>query len=380
MIQRQTVETRQADVGDVADGHIDSMFPTAQSLEGIEVVADNMRRRLAELSQSMRTLLLAQASSGDVSEQQSISATLGAISSLYQRISTMRSKARTSERTVLDITQDIKALDSAKRNVTQTTTVMRRLQLVMGSTRALQTAVQQGAWEAAGREVLAVSGLSDGLRGFERVGPVASMLRRAQELQAAAGRAAADVVARGFDAHGQLTGDSTEMHAACTCIQSCGTAAQHRVTSEYCALQLRAYSAIFQAEDDVAQVSRRYAWLRRVLRNHTDEHAGVFPQAWRVAEHLARAFGEMTRDQLANCMASRPPDAQALVAGLGDTLAFEAQCDKRFGIAAANDEHEGGVGEDGAQRGSFAGLVACAFEPYLGVFVAAESRAFEQAV
>ncbi|KAJ1827324.1 Vacuolar protein sorting-associated protein 53, partial [Coemansia sp. RSA 2703] len=31
-------------------------------------------------------------------------------------------------------------------------------------------------------------------------------------------------------------------------------------------------------------------------------------------------------------------------------------------------------------RGSFAGLVACAFEPYLGVFVAAESRAFEQAV
>ncbi|KAJ2787165.1 Vacuolar protein sorting-associated protein 53 [Coemansia interrupta] len=366
MIQRQTTQA-----GLEEQGHIDSMFPTAQSLEGIEVVSANMRRRLAELSDSMRTLLRAQADGDTVAGQQGISTTVAAIGTLYQRISQMRGQARTSERMVLDITQDIKALDSAKRNVTQTTTVMRRLQLLMASQRELQALTQQGRWEEAGREVLAVAGLADGLQGFERVPQVAQVVARAGELQAAAGRAAAAVVTQGFDAHGQLTGDAAVMRAACTCVQAVGASAQQRLTQHYCSEQLRAYSAIFQPQDDVSQlshVSRRYGWLRRILRNFADLHAPVFPDGWRVAEHLARGFGELTRDQLANMMASTPPgDAPVLVNALADTLAFETQCDRKFGIVAgAGGGHVYEAGGEAAQ--SFGGLVACAFEPYLGVF------------
>ncbi|KAJ2233588.1 Vacuolar protein sorting-associated protein 53 [Coemansia sp. RSA 1286] len=359
---------------------IDSMFPDSASLEGIEVVADNMRRRLGSVHETMRTLLRAQSdnNSSNQQQQQSMESTRIAIDDLYQRISEMRAKARTSERTVLDITQDIKALDFAKRNLTQTTTAMRRLQMLIAAVRQLRQLKMQKRWGEAATVVSAITGLSEGFSGYEQVRPVSSLLSSARELQKDTAIQAATFVERGFDTQGLLTGEVGQMRNACECVQAAG--AMDRVVGFYCTLQLRAYAAIFQLDDDVSQlenVSRRYAWLRRILQNHAEMHASVFPDSWKVAEQLSRRFAEATRDQLSELLATREKvNADQLLAALADTLAFETQCNKKFGIVANNSDGLTVYEGSGEQAVSFVGGISCAFEPYMAIFVRGEQAKF----
>jgi prefoldin subunit 5 len=49
---------------------------------------------------------------------------------LYQEIKDIQEKAQHAEQTVQDITQDIKSLDCAKKNLTTSVTVLKRLQML----------------------------------------------------------------------------------------------------------------------------------------------------------------------------------------------------------------------------------------------------------
>ncbi|KAJ1944135.1 Vacuolar protein sorting-associated protein 53, partial [Linderina macrospora] len=346
-----------------AAGYVDRLFGDEASLEGLDVAAANIRHRHATTAQDIRQLLRQQSAAGGTRQTQDLSAAKAGIAALYERISEMQAKARVSERMVQDITQDIKALDFAKRNLTAAMTTMKRVQMLTASVERLQSLSDQRRFGDAAQAVLAVSGLSESLQGFGRVRQVAGLIASATALQQRLTSAVCGEIEAGFDAQGVLVGDSQAMHEACVCADALGSEAQARISGFYCAMQLRAYGAIFQANDDVSQlshVSRRYAWVRRILRNYGDAHATVFPAAWRVDEKLCRAFAEATRDQLAELMATQSQiDVEHLTGALGDTLAFEAQCDKKFG---------GGE--------SFAGSIACAFEPYMSVYIGGEEAKY----
>lgn len=71
----------------------------------------------------------------------------------------------------------------------------------------------------------------------------------------------------------------------------------------YCENQLKDYKAIFRNNPEVAglaDVSRRYAWIKRLLKLYDDEHANCFLSTWRVAEFLCEKFCVETKFALAN--------------------------------------------------------------------------------
>ncbi|KAJ2818384.1 Vacuolar protein sorting-associated protein 53, partial [Coemansia furcata] len=366
-------------------GHyVDRLFPDEASLEGVDVATENLRRRLQSVTQDMRRLLRAQ--SNDSRQAQDVEATKAAIGELYTRISEMKAKARTSERTVLDITQDIKSLDSAKRNLTQTTTTMRRLQMLIGAVAQLRLLKEQRKYHEASQLLQAIGGLREGFAGFGRVRQIAALSKSADALQRALAGQAFQEVERGFDSQGQLVGDARVMRDACLCAQAAlGDEQRDGIVAFYCDMQLRAYAAIFQLGDDVSQlehISRRYAWLRRILRNYSDDHAAVFPEQWHVGEVLSRRFSEATRDQLGEIMATRDDiGVEHLMSALADTLAFEAQCNKKFGIVAKDGESPAHVYEDGgAPAVTFTGAISCAFEPYMSIFIRGEQAKFDEMI
>ncbi|KAJ2501565.1 Vacuolar protein sorting-associated protein 53 [Coemansia sp. RSA 1972] len=358
--------------------HIDRLFPSASSLDNVDVAAANTGHRLHAVKQEIRRQLRAQSDSHQ-QQTQSIEATKAAIGELYTRISEMKAKAQTSERMVFDITQDIKALDFAKRNLSQATATMRRLQLLVSGVGQLRQFKEQKRYGEAARLLPAIAGLREGFSEHMGVRAIARLDDEAAALQRSLGSMAFQEVQRGFDAQGLLVGDAELMHQACLCCA--GTEEQTRVKDLYCELQLRAYVAIFQIGDDVSQlenVSRRYAWLRRILRNYAEEHAPAFPDAWRMGEELSRRFAHSTRDHLGETMATRDIDVGHLTAALADTLAFEAQCDKKFGIVRRNGAAV--YESSGAPAESFVGSVSCAFEPYMAVFISGEQAKFEALV
>ncbi|KAJ2864653.1 Vacuolar protein sorting-associated protein 53 [Coemansia erecta] len=378
-----------------AGRYLDRLFPSDSSLEKIDAATASIKRRHQTVVDEIRQVVHEQSGSDKQRAAMQrggggVEATKAAIDELYTRISEMRAKARTSERMVLDITQDIKALDFAKRNLTHTTATMRRLQLLIGSVEQLRRMKDRRMYADAAKLVPAVAGLREGFSEFAKVKQVAGLSEAAGRLQRALGSQAYQDVERAFEAQqGVLSlDDHRAVHDACLCLDALGGGERARTIDMYCGQQLRAYAAIFQLDDDASQlenVSRRYAWLRRILRNYTEEHAALFPARWRVGEELSRRFAELTRDHLGEIMATTRGEIRVdhLMAAMADTMAFEAQCDKRFGIGrdaslapAAPAAH--GYG-DSQKPGAapFAGLISCAFEPYMSVFIRAEQAKFD---
>src|ERR1700733_1361680 len=91
---------------------------------------------------------------------------------------------------------------------------------------------------------------------------------------------------------------------------------RNHLIERYCSIELREYRRIFRSNDEVRfllllctgyvfsrlvqagqldNVSRRFAWFRRILANHEEERASAFPSAWEVAQHLFARFAEITR-------------------------------------------------------------------------------------
>jgi hypothetical protein len=65
----------------------------------------------------------------------------------------------------------------------------------------------------------------------------------------------------------------------------------------YASLELREYRRIFRSTDEAGQldnISRRYAWFRRILKAHDEDREGIFPQSWKVGVHLCARFAEAT--------------------------------------------------------------------------------------
>ena len=72
----------------------------------------------------------------------------------------------------------------------------------------------------------------------------------------------------------------------------------------FVALELKEYRRVFRTNDEAGQldnISRRFAWFRRLLQNHEIEHGRVFPSGWRVSWHLLAKFAEITR-YVVDCM------------------------------------------------------------------------------
>lgn len=176
-------------------------------------------------------------------------------------------------------------------------------------------------------------------RPFRSIGPIAALARSVAAQRAALleqvcadfelafARGSADVAAR----RGMLA-------EACRVADALGDGARARLVGWYCGAQLREYRRVFGGgggDDEAAgldNVARRFAWFRRALRRHDEEHAAIFPVPWRVGEALARRFCDGTRDDVRGLLqrATGGPGVSLLLSALQETLDFELYLERRF--------------------------------------------------
>ena len=85
---------------------------------------------------------------------------------------------------------------------------------------------------------------------------------------------------------------------ACLVIDVLGHDVRAQFIERYVALELKEYRRIFRATDEAGQLdnlSRRFAWFRRLLQTHETEQGRVFPAEWKVGWFLTAKFIEITR-------------------------------------------------------------------------------------
>jgi vacuolar protein sorting-associated protein 53 len=88
-------------------------------------------------------------------------------------------------------------------------------------------------------------------------------------------------------------GQPKPLHDACLILEE-----RNELLGWYVSLQLKEYQEAFKPYLEVgglADVGRRFAWLKRLLKVFDDEHSLAFPKDWRVDDVIVEEFCRITR-------------------------------------------------------------------------------------
>jgi len=277
--------------------YINKHFPNEVSLGGLDGFVDGLKDQQIQIDEDIRYAVRRQAACGrraraDLDEAKS------AVRELFERIKAIKSKAQQSETLVSDVCRDIKSLDIAKRNLTQTVTALKRIVMLVQALEQLRqlSAVRQ--YQEASRLIHAIEELASHFQELGHVPRVADLLeRKAAILSDLRSQLLEDYASLLGPAHARAPG----IEAARYCVDAMGSSVRRDVITAFCLSILEEYKEIFQPPKEASgleSAERRYKWLKRKLKDYEEKYDEHFPQSWRVACGLCEHFCHVTRQHL----------------------------------------------------------------------------------
>ncbi|XP_044719971.1 uncharacterized protein HRG_06560 [Hirsutella rhossiliensis] len=343
--------------------HLNLIFSHPSTISSLSQVSKTLRAHQNDLSDEIDALETVQAYKPNSSLERMQSAQTE-LAQLFRKIETVRSRAIETEQNITSMTADIKRLDGTKRNLTLSMTALKRLQM-------LTTAYEQLRGLAKTRQY----------RDYRSIEQIATLSREVSELQ----RELLEQVCEDFEmafAKGEVAAKKGTLIEACYVMDALGDSAKSRLITWYVNTELREYRQVFRGNDEAGSldnIGRRYAWFKRMIKTHEDEHAMLFPPHWRMNELLATAFCEGTRDDFKGILerSMRRTDGQKidvnmLLNCLQETLDFEQTLEKRFSNEPRASIDTLSSAEE--KTHSFNALISAAFEPYLGLWVESQEK------
>ncbi|KAL4402931.1 Vacuolar protein sorting-associated protein 53 [Malassezia pachydermatis] len=286
---------------------------------------------------------------------------------LLSSLSELEEHAARAEHSVGEITAEIRWLDMAKRNVSQSIVTLRRLQMLVSSTFQLEQVCEDQQYREAASTLQALQALLAYFEPFGHVPAMAQQRTQIEALRAKLQRMAMEEYEKAFQQQARVRIDANEssLPDVALVVDALGGDVTHALLDWYCTRQLREYRRVFRAADEAGQldnVARRYAWVRRLLRTYTSEHAPAFLPQWHVEHRLLALFADITFDDLKSVLVREQPrlDVDTLLQALHVTNEFEAYVEKQYHTSLAALCH--------------GRALSSAFTPYLGVFVDAQDK------
>lgn len=305
------------------------------------------------------------------------------LASLFQRIEGVRTRAQQTERDITTMTAEIKRLDGTKRNLTLSMTALKRLQMLTTAYEQLRGLARTRQYRECAGLLLAVLQLMKHFNSYRSIEQIAVLSRNVAELQ----RELLEQVCEDFEmafAKGEIATRRGTLVEACLVADALGDNAKSRIVTWYVNTELREYRQVFRGNDEAGNldnIGRRYAWFKRMLKTHDDEHAVIFPPHWRVNEMLAMSFCDGTREDFKGILEKsmrrtdgNKIDVNLLLSCLQETMDFEQGLEKRFeaGLPRASIDTLSSA-DDRTQN--FNGSISVAFEPYLSLWVESQDKA-----
>ncbi|KAI8819643.1 Vps53-like protein [Fimicolochytrium jonesii] len=358
--------------------YINIMFATEESLGTVEPVLTKLRKRIALMDKELRDLVRSQTDAGDRGQKE-LEETKATIQALCNSIKQIKEQASASERMVQEITNDIKVLDHSKRNLTISITVLRRLQMLGSAAEQLRIMAGRKQYMEAAQLVQVINQLVAHFKSYKNVVQIATLLDNVSHLQQDLRKQIFRDFEGGF-VGGALRSQTALLSDACLVVNILEGDARKALIDWYCDIHLKDYRSIFRMNPEVAglgDVSRRYAWLKRLLKTFDEEHAVIFPPEWKVAEVLCESFCQDTRRDLGEVLAKadQTMDVKLMLAALQTTIDFEGKLDKRLGVRNLEEEGLPSEASAPAKTSKFYKIISAVFDPYLRHYIEMEDKA-----
>ncbi|CAO3653139.1 unnamed protein product [Cunninghamella echinulata] len=347
------------------------LFPNEQSLSSIDTVLDKIKQKTLVINKDTEQLTTTQIAIGKQGTEKELENAKLAIKDLFQKIQDIKTKAAQSESMVRDITQDVKSLDYAKRHLTHSVTVLKRLQMLVTAVDQLEIMSKNKQYKESAQLLQAVIQLMQHFKSYKSVPQIASLSDRINHLQKELESSVLHEIEIGFNSEGVLRSQPWVLHDTCLVASVLGDTTKEKAIQYYVDLQLSNYRQIFRSSEEVSQldnISRRYAYLKRVLKVCDEEHNDIFPPEWYMSGRVSEKFCNYTRSDLEQILASNQPDVKELLKALQMTIEFETQLSKRY---------EKSYKEiDGKKYPifQFEKSISSSFQPYLWVYIEAKDR------
>ncbi|KAF6529892.1 hypothetical protein HZS61_001204 [Fusarium oxysporum f. sp. conglutinans] len=360
--------------------HLNLLFSHPSAISSISEVSKSLQNYQNALSNDIATLETNQAYGSDSSLERMQSAQ-AELAQLFRKIETVRSRAIETEQNITSMTADIKRLDGTKKNLTLSMTALKRLQMLTTAYEQLRGLAKTRQYRECAGLLQAVLQLMKHFNSYRSIEQIATLSRGVAELQ----RELLEQVCEDFEmafAKGEVGARRGTLVEACLVMDALGESAKARLMNWYVNTELREYRQVFRGNDEAGSldnIGRRYAWFKRMMKTHDDEHAMIFPPHWRANETLAAAFCDGTRDDFKGILErsmrrtdGNKIDVNLLLSCLQETLDFEQSLEKRFATSSRASIDTLSSVEEKAH--SFHGLISVAFEPYLSLWVESQDK------
>ncbi|KAJ3498433.1 hypothetical protein NLG97_g1137 [Lecanicillium saksenae] len=360
--------------------HLNLLFAHPASVSSVNRVSQTLQSQQNELAAEINALESAQAYKPDSSLERMQSAQTE-LAQLFRKIETVRSRAIETEENITSMTADIKRLDGTKKNLTLSMTALKRLQMLTTAYEQLRGLAKTRQYRDCAGLLQAVLQLMKHFNSYRSIEQIATLSREVSELQ----RELLEQVCEDFEmafAKGEVSSKRGMLVEACLVMDALGESAKSRLVTWYVNTELREYRQVFRGNDEAGSldnIGRRYAWFKRMMKTHEDEHAVIFPAHWHVNEVLATAFCDGTRDDFKGILErsmrrtdGAKIDVNLLLSCLQETLDFEQSLEKRF----SNEPRASIDTLSSAEEKTYAfnGLISVAFEPYLSLWVDSQDK------
>ncbi|ORY89757.1 Vps53-like protein [Leucosporidium creatinivorum] len=356
---------------------LNELIPDENALSQAGLVSLLLRAKIQEIRIEVEELTKLLEEDQDPDKMSTIQELIG---DLLSQVTGIRDAATESEMVVRDITRDIQSLDLAKKHLVASMNALKRFQMLVNAFDQLTRLAKSRRYRETAQALGAVKQLSQFFKTFSSVDRVAAVSRGVVEVQGVLRAQVMKEFEEAFANEGARVGKNAQLTDAALVVDALGEDAKTQLFSWYTLLLLRDYRRIFGSHSEAGQldnISRRFAWFRRILKTHEDENAILFPPGWNVGAMLAGGFSEVTRDDLKSVLAKAAPQLQVglLLEALGQTTEFEREMSRKYSmpfdsISALSSVRSGRPGP--------ATAISVVFEPYLGIFVDAQDKAFSE--
>ncbi|KAI9372802.1 Vps53-like protein [Aspergillus egyptiacus] len=357
--------------------HLNAIFSHPSTLSSVAEVSRRLRDYEAELDSEIGALVEEQVTSNTESVER-IQAAKADLTELFKKIDDVRDRASRTEQSITEMTADIKQLDNAKKNLTQSMTALKRLQMLTTAYDQLRVLSRTRQYRDCAQLLQAVIQLVAHFKSYRSIDQIALLSRNVADIQ----RDLLEQICEDFElafAKGEVAQRKTALSEGCLVIDALGEHAKSRIVTWYCNFQLREYRQVFRNNEEAGSldnISRRYSWFRRILRIYDEEYAAIFPASWRVDEILANVYCEGTRDDFKGILSrsvrnGQTIDVSLLLSCLQETLDFEHSLERRFSV---DPRPSTDTFASAAETPVFGQAISEAFEPYLSVWVNAQDK------
>ena len=369
--------------------YINELFPNEQSLSNIDDVLNEMKFKINQLDDEIRTVVRRQ----NITEAEGKEALINAkdvILQLTNRIKTIKEKARNSQNMVDEITCDIKQLDNAKRNLTSSIVMLNNLHILVEGVSKLDNCINQRNYMQVAAILTSLISVLNQLNKY-RNNPHIKKL--ASEVDSLKDKLFKQIMSD-FDtilesSNKQVQSNQIKLLSeACLVIDTLGDNEKDQFFSWFINLQLKEYKSVFNEDDKIIwleKIDKRYTWLKKYLLDFEDRFGKMFPSSWEISEHITVEFCKITVAELSKLMVKRKDEinVKLLLFAFNKTMLFENLLAVRFtGITLLPKENKDQVIAKlkDTNTSLFTGIISNCFEPYLNIYVECQDKQLEQMI